>query len=124
MRAVKSNGSSEIDQSLEKDIGENIHELTRNSAAFRQPKNGDGETLADTLVREASERSVREIENLIAELQELRKMLLSNSNRIQRDITEHAELNQHVVQLTDIISESVKKLPAAPSVCHDLIEAT
>ena len=116
MRTVKPNGSTEIDQSLEKDIGRNIHELTRDSAAFRQPENGDGETLADTLVREASERSVREIENLIAELQELRKNLMSNSNRIQRDITEHAELNQQVMQLTDIISESVKKLPTAPSI--------
>jgi len=112
---VKPNGSTESDQSLEKDIGRGIYELTRNSVAFRQPENGDGETSADTLVHEASERSVREIENLIAELQELRKMLLSNSNRIQRDITEHAELNQQVMQLTDIISESVKQLPTAPS---------
>ena len=88
MRAVKPNGSSETDQSLEKDIGENIRELTRNSAAFRQPENGDGETLADTLVREAFE-TAREIENLITELQGLRKKLLSNSDRIQRDITQN-----------------------------------
>jgi seryl-tRNA synthetase len=115
MRPVEPNGSTEIDQSLEKDIGRNIHELTRNSVAFRQAENGDGETLADTLVREAFE-TAREIENLIAELQELRKKLLSNSNRIQRDITEHTELNQQVMQLTDIISESVKKLPTAPSI--------
>jgi len=54
-----------------------------------------------------------QIDNLIAELQELRKKLQTNSNRIQRDITEHAELNQQVMQLTDIISESVKKLPTA-----------
>ena len=115
MRTVKPNVSTEIDQSLEKDIGRNIHELPRNSAAFRQPENGDGETLPDTLVREAFE-TAREIENLIAELQELRKKLLSNSNRIQRDITEHTELNQQVVKLTEIISESVKKLPTAPSI--------
>jgi len=49
-----------------------------------------------------------QIDNLIAELQELRKKLQTNSNRIQRDITEHAELNQQV-----IISESVKKLPVS-----------
>ena len=115
MRTVKPNGSTESDQSLEKDIGRGIYELTRNSAALRQPENGNGETLADTLVHEAFE-TAREIENLIAELQELRKKLLSNSNRIQRDITEHTELNQQVMQLTDIISESVKKLPTAPSI--------
>ena len=115
MRTVKPNGSTEIDQSLENDIGRNIYELARNSAAFRQLENGDGETLGDTLVREAFE-TAREIENLIVEFQELRKKLLSNSNRIQRDITEHTELNQQVMQLTDIISESVKKLPTAPSI--------
>ena len=88
MRTVKPNGSTEIDQSLEKDVGRNIHELTRNSAAFRQPENGDGDALADTLVREAFE-TAREIENLIVELQELRKKLLSNSNRIQRYYRTH-----------------------------------
>ena len=66
-------------------------------------------------MREAFD-TAREIENLIVELQELRKKLLSNSNRIQRDITEHTELNQQVTQLTDIISESVKNLPTAPSI--------
>ena len=115
MRTGKANESIEIDQALEKDIGRNIHELTRSSAAFRQSENGHGEALTDTLMHEAFE-TAREIDNLVAELQELRKKLLSNSNRIQRDITEHAELNQQVMQLTDIISESVKKLPTAPSI--------
>jgi hypothetical protein len=76
------------------------------------------------LVREVSETSIREIENLIAQVQVLRKALQTNSNRIQRDITEHTELNQQVMQLTDIISESVKNLPAAPSISPGLIEAT
>ena len=58
---------------------------------------------------------MREIESLIGDLQSLRKKLHTNGNRIQRDITEYAELNQQVMQLTNIISESVKKLPATPS---------
>ena len=104
--------STEMEMGLTKEA----HELTRANHRFHQAKHTDGEISADTLVREVSEISVRKIENLIAELQELRKKLQTNGNRIQRDITEHAELNQHVVQLTDIISESVKKLPAAPSI--------
>jgi hypothetical protein len=32
-------------------------------------------------------------------------------NRIQRDIAEYAALSQQVMQLADIISDSVKKLP-------------
>src|SRR3974377_1984428 len=109
---------------MEMNLQKEVQELTRASHRFHQAKDTDGEISADTLVREVSETSVREIEELIAELQELRKKLQTNSSRIQRDITEHAELNRHVVQLTDIISENVKKLPAAPGICHDLIEAT
>jgi hypothetical protein len=75
-------------------------------------------------VRKVSETSIREIENLIAQVQELRKTLQTNSNPIQRDITEHTELNQQVMQLTDIISESVKNFRAAPSISPGLIEAT
>jgi hypothetical protein len=58
----------------------------------------------------------REIENLVGDLQALRKKLHTDGNRIQRDIREHAELTQQVMQLTNIISESVKKLPTALSV--------
>jgi DNA repair exonuclease SbcCD ATPase subunit len=109
------------------DLTREINELTRRR--LDQAEGTDSEISADTLVREASETSMREIESLIVELQQLRKKLQTNSNRIQRDITEHTELNQQVMQLTGIISESVKKLPAAPSISHDfnnhdLIEAT
>jgi len=65
-----------------------------------------------------------QIDNLIAELQELRKKLQTNSNRIQRDITEHAELNQQVMQVTDIISESVKSFQQLRVSVPGLIEAT
>jgi hypothetical protein len=57
-----------------------------------------------------------EIANLISELQTLRKKLQTDGDRIQRDIAEHAELSQQVMQLTTIISDSVKKLPRASGV--------
>ena len=123
MRAVKPNGSTEIDPSLEiepsleKDIGRNIQELTRTSAAFRQPKNGDGEMSPDdlgALLNRVSEGSTREIENLIDELHGLRKKLETEGCRIQGDIARYAELSQGVMQLTIIISDNVKKLPGAP----------
>jgi DNA repair exonuclease SbcCD ATPase subunit len=110
MKNGKPSGSTEVEMDLTKEI----NELTR--AGFHQAEYTDGEVSADTLVREVSETSMREIENLITELQQLRKTLQTNSNRIQRDITEHTELNQQVMQLTNIISESVKKLPVAPSI--------
>jgi hypothetical protein len=120
MRSVKSNGSNEIDQSLEKDIGASIHALTRSSEAFHRPENGNGEMSGDnlgTLLRRVSEASTREIESLIDELHGLRKKLESHGERIQSDIARYAELSQGVMQLTTIISDNVKKLPpGAPDV--------
>jgi hypothetical protein len=119
MNIARPLGSAEIDKSIEVEVGKNIHELARGSSAvFSQPEATDVEMSGDNLtalLRRVSEASMREIESLIGDLQSLRKKLHTNGNRIQRDITEYAELNQQVMQLTNIISESVKKLPATPS---------
>ena len=48
----------------------------------------------------------------IGQLQLLRRKLNIDGNRIQREIVEYTELSQQVMQLTNIISESVKKLPS------------
>jgi hypothetical protein len=63
------------------------------------------------LLRQASKTSTGEIDNLISELQTLRRKLQTDGDRIQRDIAKFAELSQQVMQLTTIISDSVKKLP-------------
>jgi hypothetical protein len=111
-------GSAE-DKSLELELGRNIHNLARGGAAFRQPKSGDGETSAENLgnlLRQVSKTSMDEIDNLISELQTLRRKLQTDGDRIQRDVAKYAELSQQVMQLTTIISDSVKKLPGAPSI--------
>ena len=64
-----------------------------------------------TLLRQVSKTSMGEIDSLIVELKMLHKKLQTDGDRIQRDIAEHAELSQQVMQLTKIISDSVKKLP-------------
>jgi len=99
-------GSDEIEKSSEVEVGRNIRELARGQAG-----GDDVKTQADdlaALLRRMSDASTREIENLISELQAVRKQLQNAGNRIQRDI---AEYSQKVMQLTDIISDSVKKLP-------------
>ena len=68
------------------------------------------------LLRRLSKTSMDEIDSLIGELQTLRRKLQTDGDRIQRDIAKHAELSQQVMQLTKIISDSVKKLPGAQSV--------
>ena len=80
----------------------------------RQTESSDGEMSGEhlgTLLRQVSKASMGEIESLIVELKTLHKKLQTDGDRIQRDIEEHAELSQQVMQLTKIISDSVNKLP-------------
>jgi hypothetical protein len=120
MKSAKLNGSAEMSQSSEIDVGGNIHELlTRASDAIRQDEIIDDEMSAGalgTLLRRVREASTREIEDLIDGLQRLHKKLQNDGSRIQHDVEEYVELNQHVMQLTTIIADSVKKLPAAPGI--------
>ena len=87
----------------------------RTIALARGQAGGDDvKTQADDLaelLRQMSDASTREIENLISELQAVRKQLQNAGNRIQRDIAEYATLSQKVMQLTDIISDSLKNHP-------------
>jgi predicted nucleic acid-binding Zn-ribbon protein len=96
----------------------NICKLAHNGAALRQGE-ANGEMTANNLaalLRRVSGTSTREIDSLIGELQDLREKLHTDSERIHRDILEYAALSQHVMQLSKIISESVKRLPDAPSI--------
>ena len=119
MKITKPIGSSEIKQSPEMDVGGNLHELAPSGDAFRPAENTHDGMSANglgTLLRRVSETSTREIENLIDELQGLRTKLQTDGSRIQRDIVEYAELSQHLMQLTTIIADSVKKLPGPPAI--------
>jgi hypothetical protein len=74
-----------------------------------------GEHLGN-LLRQLSRTSLSEIDSLISELQTLRRKLQADGDRIERDIANYAELSHQVMQLTTIISDSVKKLPGAPGI--------
>jgi hypothetical protein len=115
MRAVKQTETAELRKSTELSAGANNHELTPAIDASGQAEMSDGEASADNLgilVRRVSESSTQQIENLVGELQTLRKKLHTDGNRIQSEIEEYAVLNQQVMQLTTIIFESMSRLPA------------
>ena len=95
LRAIESKQSSEV--------------------ARGQAESGDVKTSAEeltALLSRVSEAPTREIEKLINQLQGLRTELQNAGNRIQRDIAQHTELSQQTMQLTAIITDSVKKLPS------------
>jgi hypothetical protein len=122
MNIARPLGTTELEKALEVEVRENIHELARGSSAvFRQGEGGDAEISTENLaglLRRVSDASTREVDGLISDLQALRRKLNTDGTRIQRDIAEFTELSQQVMQLTNIISESVKKLPAATGIAR------
>ena len=95
------------------------YEPPSGGAVFKHPESGDDQRSPENLANllgQVSKTSAGEIDNLISDLQTLRKKLQTDGDRIQRDITEYAELSQQVMQLTNIISDSLKKLPRGPGI--------
>ena len=89
MNIVKPLGSTRADR-MAADIEGNVREW-RDTVAFRQAEGIDGETTDSNLgalLERVSGTSAKEIDNLIGDLQALRKKLQADSSRIQRDIAE------------------------------------
>ena len=111
----KAIGTSEIDQSLEVEIGRSLHQ-SKHTAAVPHPASAEHAMTPDnlgTLFRQMTKLSLSEVERLIDELQSLSKNLEADGDLIERAITRHSEHSQGVMQLTTIIAENVKKLPSA-----------
>jgi hypothetical protein len=109
------------DTSSAPEAGKHIYNPPRAGTAFRQTESGDSELSAENLsglLRRVSKASIGEIDSLISELQTLRRKLQTDGERIQSDIAKYTELSQQVMQLTAIISDSVKKLPSGAAITH------
>ena len=90
-----------------------------------QLESADVKTSAEefaALFRRVSEAPTREIEKLTNQLQKLRTQLESAGNRIQRDIAQYTELSQQTMQITAIISDSMKKLPDGTRRAHQVLQ--
>jgi chromosome segregation ATPase len=107
MNTTKPLGLDEIEISSEVDVRRNIRERDQ---VERGDLKASAEELA-ALMRRLSGASMREIDQLINQLQKLRTQLRTTGDRIQKDIAEYAELSQQTMQLTSIIVDSVTKLP-------------
>jgi hypothetical protein len=94
--------SAELDQ---------VNGEIREFAPEQKDSETDGQLVAKdlaSLLQRVAGTSVREIDNLIAELQTLREKLQSEGARVQREIIEYATFNQSAMQSTKIISESLR----------------
>ena len=99
------------------DVEENVRTLANAGLVFSPGDNSNSDATTNSLsalLRRVSGNSTREIDTLIGDLRDLREKLRSDGDRIHREIVEYAALSQQVMQLSKIISESVKRLPEAP----------
>jgi len=84
-------------------------------AATVQPAEADSEVVANSigsLLQRVAGSSVREIDQLIAELQTIRSLLEGEGARVQREIIEYAHLSQSAMQTTRVIAETLGRRKA------------
>ena len=71
-----------------------------------------------SVIRQVTESSLREIDDLIVVLRRRREELLNESARVERAVIEYAKLSQSTMQSARIITESLShlnKVPAPPA---------
>ena len=63
----------------------------------------------NSLIQRVAGTSLSEIENLIAELEQLRDMLHAEGQRVQREISGYAQLSQAAMKSTRMVSDNVQQ---------------
>jgi len=112
-------GSAEDMSSRLEKSSRNIHKPAHAVAIVQQVESSDQETSPEQLsatLRQISKISISEVSQLINELQILQRRLETDGARIEGDIQAYAGLSQQVMQITSIITDSVKKLPTSPGI--------
>jgi hypothetical protein len=97
----------EVATTFEGDIREFVR---RDFAPLRRPHPDSGEFAINninSLVQRVAGASLQEIETLILELQNLRNLLESEGERVQRELAGYAQLNQAAMTSTQMITETL-----------------
>lgn len=110
----KALGTTAVNNALKSDVKDNNADRIQagNPTVDMQP---EGELTADrvsTYLTQVSASSCGEIDSLISNLRGLREKLATDGGRIEQDVVEFAALNQSVVKLTEVVSDSVAQVKA------------
>jgi hypothetical protein len=119
MSFIKQPEIAEPSKPAEAEIEGKIRELGRRDNPNLRRVGVESEVAVSTLsglLSRVSTHSMREIDNLISELQTLRDQLHADGSRIEREVAEYAALSQSALQLTKIIADGMTHLPNAASV--------
>ena len=105
---------SEVDEAAAtvNEVEGEIREFVRRDISiFRRPRQGDnGEAAAENinaLIQRVSAQSVGEIERVMGELGQVRDMLRTEGDRVQREIAGYAALSQAAMTSMKIIADSL-----------------
>jgi hypothetical protein len=106
---------------VEGDIRDFVH---RDVSTLRRPIASDpgSELMANNinaLLQRVSGSSTKEIEMLIDELENLRDFLVSEGERVQREITGYAALSQAAMQSTRVIADGIAQWKRAEAARHE-----
>ena len=63
----------------------------------------------NSLIQRVAGASIRDIENLILELESLRDLLYAEAKRVQREISGYAQLSQAAMKSTRMIADNVEQ---------------
>jgi len=106
MAVVRSRESVELPTA---EVEAERRELSGDAATLQAPE-AESEVVANSigsLLQRVAGSSVRDIDQLIAELQAMRTSLESEGARVQREIIEYAHLSQSAMQTTKVIAENL-----------------
>jgi hypothetical protein len=97
--------------------------VRRDGRHLRRPQDTAGEVFAtnvNSLVQRVAGSSLREIDNLIQELETLRDTLQQEGERVQRELTNYAHLSQSAMESIKVNAEAMMQLRAGsdPSQTH------
>ena len=134
-------GTEIIDQTEEQsnsaavsDVETGIRDFVRNDVAnLRRPTSGLPGSIesvteqspevsvnnVNSLIQRVAGASIRDIEDLISELESLRDLLHAEAKRVQREISGYAQLSQAAMKSTRLIADNVEQWKGSAEVLRN-----
>ena len=128
-RNGKRREKSDVDQAVVNALEGEIREFVRRDGTLLHRQRSDADPANDPAaenlnksIRRVASVSIEEIDRVILELQSVRDTLRSEGERVSREITSYASLNQHLTTGMKVVAENLMQWQRA-SVSHEQLMA-